>query len=422
MKVLIVGGGGREHALAWKIRKSPKISKLYCAPGNGGTAGIATNVDIGAEDIDALAGFAQKEKIDLTVVGPEAPLVKGIVNLFDSKGLRVFGPSAMAAELEGSKIFMKEILQSAGVPTAKYEMFEDAESALAYLDTVTDYPVVVKADGLAAGKGVLVAPDKASARKFVNELMSSKMFGEAGEKIIIEQCLKGEEASYIVVADGSDFVPLASSQDHKRVGDGDTGLNTGGMGAYSPAPVITPEIDEKIRTKIIRPLLDEMADQGRPFTGFLYAGLMIDDGEPSVLEFNVRFGDPETQPILARYKGDFLALLEAAIEGEISHVTPEWKEGSSVCVVMASEGYPGKYEKGKVIEGLEREMEGATVFHAGTAVKDGKVVTNGGRVLGVTAVGADIREAVDRAYKRVETIKWDGAFWRTDIASRALDR
>jgi len=417
-----VGGGGREHALAWKISQSPQISKLYCAPGNGGTAGIATNVDIGAEDIDALAGFAQKEKIDLTVVGPEAPLVKGIVNLFDSKGLRVFGPSAKAAELEGSKIFMKEILESAGVPTAKYKMFGDAESALSYLDTVTDYPIVVKADGLAAGKGVLVAPEKDSAKNFVNDLMSSKMFGESGEKIIIEQCLKGEEASYIVVADGSNFVPLASSQDHKRVGDGDTGPNTGGMGAYSPAPVITPEIDEKIRAKIIRPLLDEMADQGRPFTGFLYAGLMIDDGEPSVLEFNVRFGDPETQPILARYKGDFLELLEAAIEGEISHVTPEWEEGSSVCVVMASAGYPGKYEKGKVIEGLEQDIEGVTVFHAGTTVKDGKVVTNGGRVLGVTAVGADIREAVDRAYKRVKTIKWDGAFWRTDIASRALDR
>jgi len=417
-----VGGGGREHALAWKISQSPKISKLYCAPGNGGTAGIATNVDIGAEDIDALAGFAHQEKIDLTVVGPEAPLVKGIVNLFDSKGLRVFGPSAKAAELEGSKIFMKEILQSAGVPTAKYEMFRSAESALAYLDTVSDYPVVVKADGLAAGKGVLVAPDKDSAKSFVNDLMSSKMFGESGEKIIIEQCLKGEEASYIVVADGSDFVPLASSQDHKRVGDGDTGPNTGGMGAYSPAPVITPEIDEKIRTKIIRPLLDEMADQGRPFTGFLYAGLMIDGGEPSVLEFNVRFGDPETQPILARYKGDFLELLEAATEGEISRATPEWEEGSSVCVVMASAGYPGTYEKGKVIEGLEQDIDGTTVFHAGTAIKDGKVVTNGGRVLGVTAVGADIREAVDRAYKRVETIKWDGAFWRTDIASRALDR
>jgi phosphoribosylamine--glycine ligase len=422
MKVLIVGGGGREHALAWKISQSTQISKLYCAPGNGGTAGIATNIDIGAEDIDALAGFAQKEKIDLTVVGPEAPLVKGIVNLFDSKGLRVFGPSAKAAELEGSKIFMKEILQSAGVPTAEYEMFGSVESALAYLDTVTDYPVVVKADGLAAGKGVLVAPDRESAKKFVNDLMSSKMFGESGEKIIIEQCLKGEEASYIVIADGSDFVPLASSQDHKRVGDGDTGPNTGGMGAYSPAPVITPEIDEKIRTKIIRPLLDEMADQGRPFTGFLYAGLMIDGGEPSVLEFNVRFGDPETQPILARYKGDFLELLEAAIEGEISHVTPEWEEGSSVCVVMASAGYPGKYEKGKVIEGLEQDIDCVTVFHAGTAIKDGKVVTNGGRVLGVTAVGADIREAVDRAYKRVETIEWDGAFWRTDIASRALDR
>jgi len=417
-----VGGGGREHALAWKIRKSPKVSKLYCAPGNGGTAGIATNVDIGAEDIDALARFALKEKIDLTVVGPEAPLVKGIVNLFDSKGLRVFGPSAMAAELEGSKIFMKETLQSAGVPTAKYEMFRNTELALAYLDTVTDYPIVVKADGLAAGKGVLVAPERDSAKKFVNDLMSSKMFGESGEKIIIEQCLKGEEASYIVIADGSDFVPLASSQDHKRVGDGDTGSNTGGMGAYSPAPVITPEVDEKIRTKIIRPLLDEMADQGRPFTGFLYAGLIIDDGEPSVLEFNVRFGDPETQPILARYKGDFLELLEAATEGEISRVTPEWEEGSSVCVVMASEGYPGKYEKGKVINGLEKDIEGVTVFHAGTAVKDGKIVTNGGRVLGVTAVGADIREAVDRAYGRVETIKWDGAFWRTDIASRALDR
>lgn len=422
MKVLVVGSGGREHTLAWKIKQSPKVTELYCAPGNAGTAQIATNVHIGAEDVDALLNFAKNEKLDLTVVGPEAPLVKGIVDLFSENGLRIFGPTKEAAKLEGSKIFMKEVLQSAGVPTAIYKTFEDAKSALEYLDGIKEFPLVVKADGLAAGKGVLSAYDRESAGNFVNDVMSRKIFGESGNRIIIEQFLDGEEASYIAVADGENFIPLASSQDHKRVGDGDTGPNTGGMGAYSPAPVVTPDVDEKIRKRVVRPILDEMKKRGKPFKGSLYAGLMIKKGEPYVLEINVRFGDPEAQPILPRYRGDFLELLDAAVDGDVQRIKPQWSDDASVCVVMASGGYPGSYEKGKIIEGLDEEMDNVTVFHAGTAIREGRVVTSGGRVLGVTATAPTIKEAAELAYRRTKSIRWDGCFYRKDIAARAINR
>ena len=422
MKLLVIGGGGREHALAWKLKQSTRVEELFCAPGNGGTVQIATNVDIKADDIEALLDFAINEKIDLTVVGPEQPLVLGIVDLFKSNGLRIFGPSQVAAELEGSKAFMKDVLKNAGIPTASYETFDNEDDALAYLDSYPEVPVVVKADGLAAGKGVLVAPDLESANTFVREIMSEKIFGDSGSRVIIEQFLDGEEASYIVVADGDNYLPLATSQDHKRIGDGDTGPNTGGMGAYSPAPVVTQEIEEKINKRVIEPLLTEMKKRGAPFTGFLYAGIMVVNHEPIVLEFNVRFGDPETQPILARYTGDLVDLLEAAIDGDVSRITPEWTEDKSVCVVMASEGYPGSYEKGKVISGLEYKIENVTVFHAGTDIKNGEVVTSGGRVLGVTATAPTYKEAVELAYRRVASITWDGEQHRTDIASRALAR
>jgi phosphoribosylamine--glycine ligase len=424
MKILVVGGGGREHALAWKLKTSPRLKELYCAPGNGGTEGIATNVNIKADDIDALLEFAKKEKIDLTVVGPEQPLVKGIVDLFKSNGLRIFGPTKAAAELEGSKAFMKDVLKTAGIPTADYKTFDNQDGALSYLDSYGKFPVVIKADGLAAGKGVFVAPDADSAKKFVKEVMGEKIFGESGSRIITEQFLDGEEASYIVVADGENFVQLATSQDHKRIGDNDTGPNTGGMGAYSPAPVVTPEIKDKIKKGIIEPLLTEMKKRGAPFTGFLYAGIMVVNGEPIVLEFNVRLGDPEAQPILARYTGDLVELLEAAIDGDVARVEPKWTDYASVCVVMASEGYPGSYEKGMVIAGLEEkdEIENVTVFHAGTEIKNGEVVTSGGRVLGVTATAPNIKDAAKLAYKRVASIKWDGAYSRKDIASRAISR
>ena len=422
MKILVIGSGGREHALSWKLAQSPRVTEVYCAPGNAGTAADVTNVDIPADDLNALAEFAEAEAIDLTVVGPEQPLVDGVVDLFKERGLKVFGPSKEAAQLEGSKVYMKEALIASGVPTASYETFNTAEEAIAYLNSNEKFPIVVKADGLAAGKGVLVAPDREAAIGFVNELMNDKIFGTSGDQIIIEQFLAGEEASYIVVADGSDFVPLASSQDHKRVGDGDSGPNTGGMGAYSPAPVVTPDVDKKIRERVIQPLLDEMVRRGAPFTGFLYAGIMVDNGDPYTLEFNVRFGDPETQPILSRYSDDLTVLLEAAVDGRLSEVKPEWEENAAVCVVMAAGGYPGSYGKGFPISGLDDEIEGVKVFHAGTTFKDGEVVTSGGRVLGVTALAPTIKEATELAYKRVATINWDSVQYRKDIAKRALDR
>ena len=422
MKLLVVGGGGREHALVWKLARSPSVKKIYCAPGNAGTALDGENVDISADDIEALLAFATKESIDFTVVGPEVPLVKGIVDLFKANGLRVFGPSKKAARLEGSKSFMKDVLQKAGIPTASYEVFTDNESARRYIKAITEWRHVVKADGLAAGKGVLVTDDKNEALKFTAGAMAGASFGDAGRRVVIEEFLKGEEASYIVVADGENFVPMASSQDHKRAFDGDKGPNSGGMGAYSPAPVITPDVEEKIQRKVIEPLLREMSSRGTPFTGFLYAGLMIDDGEPSVLEFNVRMGDPETQPLLVRYGGDLLKLLMAAEQGDVSGVNVEWTDDASVCVVMASGGYPGGYEKGKLITGLGSCAENVVVFHAGTKLDGGNVVTSGGRVLGVTATAPTVKEAAAAAYACCKKITWDGSFYRHDIAQRAFNR
>jgi len=418
MKILVVGGGGREHALVWKLAKSPLVNKIFCAPGNAGTAQISENVDIGAADIEALLAFAKKESIDFTVVGPEVPLVKGIVDLFKANGQKIFGPSKEASRLEGSKSFMKDVLQKAGIPTAGYEMFSDYESAEKQIKGIAEWRHVVKADGLAAGKGVLVTDDKDKALKFTADAMAGASFGDAGMKIIVEDFLGGEEASYIVVADGENFVPMASSQDHKRAFDGDKGPNTGGMGAYSPAPVITAEVEEKIKRKVIKPLLHEMSSRGAPFTGFLYAGLMIDNGEPSVLEFNVRMGDPETQPLLLRYGGDLLELLMAAERGDVSGVKVEWRDDASVCVVMASGGYPGSYEKGKRITGLGNCAENVVVFHAGTKLDGENVVTSGGRVLGVTATAPTVKEAAAAAYACCEKVTWDGAFYRKDIAKR----
>ncbi len=421
MKVLVIGGGGREHAIAWRLSQSPRVTELFCAPGNPGTASLATNVALAADDVDGLLSFAQKERVDFTVVGPEIPLVKGVVDLFTKHDLKIFGPTQSAARLEGSKVFMKEMLVKAGIPTAHYKTFTDAASAIAHLDGA-EFPLVIKADGLAAGKGVLVTGDKMEARDFINATMGKKVFGDSGDTIIIEQFLPGEEASYIVVADGADFVSLASAQDHKRVFDGDKGPNTGGMGAYSPAPVVTNEVDEKIRRKVIAPLIKTMREEGCPFTGFLYAGIMVSNGEPYVLEFNVRLGDPEAQPLMFRYHGDLLTLLEAAAAGNVAGVTPEWKNDAAVCVVIASGGYPGDFTKGFPIEGLNAEAENVVVFHAGSKTEGDKTVTSGGRVLGVTAGGATIEEAAKRAYQRAAAIKFEGMYYRKDIAHRAINR
>lgn len=415
MKILVVGGGGREHAIAWKLAQSARVKKIFCAPGNAGTAQVAENLSIGADDLPALLQFAEKEKISLTVVGPEAPLVGGIVDLFEKRGLKIFGPSKNAARLEASKVFMKEVMQKAKVPTAGYRAFTDVKAARDYAGKIEKWPTVVKADGLAGGKGVCVASNSKEAETFIEKLVSQKMFGGAGERVVIEDFMEGEEASYIVVSDGENYAPLATSQDHKRAFDGDKGPNTGGMGAYSPAPVITPEVDEKIRRRIIEPVLAQMRALGSPFKGFLYAGLMIAGGEPSVLEFNVRLGDPETQPILSRYSGDFLEILEAAVSGDVTRVNVKWKSDSAVCVVMAAGGYPDSYEKGHTIEGLHSCADNVTIFHAGTKLDGEKVVTSGGRVLGVTATAPTIKEAVKAAYSCVDGISWKDAFHRKDI-------
>ena len=421
MRVLVVGGGGREHALVWKIAQSPKVSKVYCAPGNAGISGQATIIPIKANDLNGLLEFASKEKIDLTVVGPEEPLTKGIVDLFESKGLPIFGPSQKSAEIEGSKAFAKEMMKKYHIPTAIYEIFEDRTEAIKYIRR-QDAPIVVKADGLAAGKGVLVCKTVGEAIQSVEKIMVEKIFGEAGNKVVIEECLVGEEASFIAFTDGKTILPMASSQDHKPIFDGDKGPNTGGMGAYSPAPVVTGQVHEKIMEEILKPIVQGMAEEGRPYKGVLYAGIMISDGLPKVLEFNARFGDPETQPVLMRMKGDIVPMLEACMKGSLSQYEIEWDSRASVCVVMASRGYPGDYERGKVIEGLEKvsRMEDVFVFHAGTTFKEEQMVTNGGRVLGVTGLGEDIPKAIERTYKAVKKISWNGVHYRTDIGRKAL--
>jgi phosphoribosylamine--glycine ligase len=421
MKVLVVGGGGREHALVWKIAQSPKATKIYCAPGNAGISEQATIVPIKANDLNSLLDFALKEKIDLTVVGPEDPLTQGIVDLFESKGLSIFGANRKAAEIEGSKAFAKEIMKKYYIPTAFYEIFDSRNEAIQYIRR-QGAPIVVKADGLAAGKGVMVCNTVEEAIQSVDKIMVEKIFGEAGNRIIIEEYLVGEEASYIAFTDGKTILPMASSQDHKSIFDGDQGLNTGGMGAYSPAPVVTDAVHEKIIEKILRPIIYGLEEEGRTYKGVLYAGLMIHDGYPKVLEFNARFGDPETQPVLMRMKGDIVPILEACMKGTLSQHRIEWDSRPSVCVVMASKGYPGDYEKGKIIRGLKEvsQMEGVFVFHAGTTIKEGQMITNGGRVLGVTGLGEDIPRAIEKTYQAVKKISWDGVHYRTDIGQKAL--
>ncbi len=423
MKVLVVGSGGREHALVWKIAQSPNVKRIFCAPGNAGISEQATIVPIKASDLKGLLEFALEERIDLTVVGPEDPLTRGIVDLFESKGLFIFGANRKAAEIEGSKAFAKEIMKKYYIPTAVCEIFHQRDDAVKYIREI-GAPVVVKADGLAAGKGVIICKTVEDAIQSVDEIMIKKIFGEAGHRVVIEEYLVGEEASYIAFTDGKAILPLASSQDHKAIFDGDQGPNTGGMGAYSPAPVITEEVHERIIEKILRPIIYGLAEEGRPYKGVLYAGLMIHEGHPKVLEFNARFGDPETQPLLMRMKGDIVSILEACMKGTLSQHRIEWDHRSSVCVVMASKGYPGNYEKGKVITGLKEvsQMESVFVFHAGTAVQEGGVITNGGRVLGVTGLGEDIPRAIEKTYDAVKKISWEGAYYRTDIGQKALCR
>ncbi len=423
MKVLIVGGGGREHALAWKAAQSPQVTKVFCAPGNAGIAADAECVPIKADDIDGLKEFAQKNAIDLTIVGPELPLTLGITDVFEDAGLKVFGPSKEAAQLEGSKIFAKNIMQEAGIPTAAFKAFTNAGEAKAYIQSLGK-PVVVKADGLAAGKGVFPCRTVDDALDAVERIMVKNEFGEAGSSIVVEDFLEGEEASFICFTDGTTVVPLPSSQDHKPIFDDDKGPNTGGMGAYSPAPVITPELHDTVMKTVMQPLIDTLARKNIKYKGIVYAGLMIKDGVPNILEFNVRFGDPETQPILYRLQSDMIELIAAAVDERLSDSTVSCDPQPTVCVVMAAGGYPGSYEKGLEISGLEdaNTVPDAFVFHAGTANDNGKIVTSGGRVLGVTARGATIAQAIDNSYKAVSKINWPGAQFRKDIGKKALNR
>jgi len=421
MKVLIVGSGGREHALAWKLSQSKKVTRIFTAPGNPGTALHGENIIIPAEDIAGLKAFALKEQIDLTVVGPELPLTLGIVDVFIDAGLTIFGPSRAAAELEGSKVFCKELMVKYKIPTAWHKKFEDYDKAVSYIKT-HDGPYVVKADGLAAGKGVIICRTKDEAVDAVDLIIRKKAFGVAGKRIIIEEFLEGEEASYLAITDGAAVVPLAPAQDHKAVFDGDTGPNTGGMGAYSPAPLITPALEAEIMDTVMVPTVKAMEAEGRPYKGVLYAGLMISsDGRPKVLEFNCRFGDPETQPILMRLEDDLFDILMAAAEKRLEGVTLSWGR-PCVCVVMSAEGYPGVYRKGDAISGLDEAatLRDVMVFHAGTGIKEGSIVTSGGRVLGVTALGDDIKSAIDNAYRAVSLISWTGAYYRKDIGKKAL--
>ncbi len=425
MNILIIGGGGREHALAWKAAQSPQVEKVFVAPGNAGTAleSKLENVDISAEDIDGLLAFAQEKGIGLTIVGPEAPLVAGIVDAFAAADLRCFGPTQGAAQLEGSKAFTKDFLARHNIPTAAYGNFTEIEPALAYLEQV-GMPIVIKADGLAAGKGVIITKDRATARETVRGMLSGNRFGEAGHRVVIEEFLQGEEASFIVMVDGKNILPMATSQDHKARDNGDKGPNTGGMGAYSPAPVVTPEMHARIMEQVIHPTVEGMAAEGHPYTGFLYAGVMIDkNGIPKVLEYNCRFGDPETQPIMLRMRSDLVALCNAALDGKLDQCSTEWDNRPALGVVLAAGGYPASYTKGEVISGLpESESENCKVFHAGTAEKEGAVVTNGGRVLCATALGESVAEAQKNAYALAQQIKWKGAFYRTDIGYRAIAR
>ena len=419
LKVLVIGGGGREHTLIWKLEQSPRVAKIYAAPGNAGMASQAEVVNIKAEDIQGLLQLAQKEKIDLTIVGPEAPLVAGIVDQFEAHGLKIFGPRQNAAMIEGSKILAKEIMQKYHIPTARYASFSDYTAAAAYIQEI-GAPCVVKADGLAAGKGVTVAFDIESALQALHQIMEERVFGEAGQAVVIEEYLEGEEVSILAFTDGTTVVPMVSAQDHKRIFDGDQGPNTGGMGAYSPAPVYTEAVHQVAVEQILKPVVAALRAEGRDYKGVLYAGLMVTQTGARVLEFNARFGDPETQAILPRLKTDLVDIIEAILSGCLEKQAIEWLPDTAVCVVLASEGYPGNYPRGRVIQGLEAAAQEALIFHGGTALSDGQIVTNGGRVLGVTALGSDLHSAIDKVYQAVQKISFTGSHYRRDIGYRAL--
>jgi phosphoribosylamine--glycine ligase len=418
MKVLVVGSGAREHALAWKLAQSPSVRQVLCLPGNAGTHGFARNLPGTANDLPHIVATAQAEQVGLVVIGPEDPLVGGLVDQLSAVGIPAFGPDRIGAQLEGSKAYSKKLMTEAGVPTAAYAVFADADAAEQYI-RAQNRPLVVKADGLAAGKGVVVAKDAAEALAAIRTIMRERAFGSAGDTVVIEETLRGQEVSFHVVSDGERYVALASAQDHKRIGDGDQGPNTGGMGAYSPPPVVTPEVERKILDRIVEPTLAALRARGTPFRGALFVGLMVEAGEPSVLEFNTRFGDPETEVILARWSGDLLPLLLGSARGDLRGVSAKWSAPASLCVVMASEGYPGNYPKGRPILGLESTGQEAIVFHAGTVLDDRRVLTNGGRVLTVTATGQSIDEAAARAYAVVQQIHFEGAQYRKDIGHHA---
>jgi phosphoribosylamine--glycine ligase len=420
MKILLVGGGGREHALAWKLAKSPKLTKLYAAPGNAGIARHAECVDIASDNLDGLLAFARKEKIDLTVVGPETPLCKGIVDLFQEHGQRIFGPSKDAAELEGSKVFCKNLLRRYGIPTPNFRVFTQSKAALSFVKS-SPYPLVVKADGLAAGKGAVICQTESEAVVAIEGMMEKKVFGKAGEQVVVEEFINGVEASVLAFSDGSSIATMETTQDHKRVYDGDRGPNTGGMGAYAPAPVAAERDFQRVIREILVPTVHAMNKEKRRFKGVLYAGIMYTKSGPKCLEYNVRFGDPECQPLMMMLKSDIVPILEAVIDEKLGQADVEWDTRPAVCVVMASGGYPGSYETGYEISGIDAaEAGGAAVFHAGTALKDGKLVTAGGRVLGVTAQGADLRDAQSNAYAAVKKIDFKASHYRNDIASKAL--
>ena len=425
MKILIVGGGGREHALAWKAAQSSKVEMVYVAPGNAGTANEdkVTNIEISADDINALKTFAKKEEIELTIVGPEAPLVDGIVDDFQESGLRCFGPTKAAAELEGSKSFCKNFLKKFQIPTAEYEVFTEENLAIDYVKS-KKMPIVIKADGLAAGKGVVIASSQDEAIKTIKEMLSGNKFGDAGHRIVIEEFLEGEEVSYIVISDGKNVLPLATSQDHKARNDGDTGPNTGGMGAYSPAPIANSAIQQRILEEVILPTIKGMESEGRTYTGFLYAGLMVtNDGNLKVLAFNCRFGDPETQPIMMRLKSDLVSMCLASFDNTLTKCNIDWDSRSAVGVVSASDGYPASASKGDIIEGLNSIFpEYIKIFHAGTSMTDGNIVTAGGRVLCATALGDTVSQAKQKAYDAINEINYDGMFFRNDIGYRAIQR
>ena len=423
MQVLVIGGGGREHTLVWKLAQSKKVTKLYAAPGNPGMKDLAECEDLDIADLDGLADWAEKHAIDLTVVGPEAPLVAGIVDVFKARGLTIFGPSAKAAEIEGSKIFSKELMEKYGVPTAFFKVCDNLADARAFVEE-KGAPIVIKADGLAAGKGVVVAMTRDEALAALDEMMGAHKFGSAGNRVVIEEFMEGEEASLLAFTDGKTIVPMLAAQDHKRVNDGDQGPNTGGMGAYCPAPVMTDALKEKTVKEVLRPIVDALAKEGRPYSGCLYAGLMIKGDSVKVVEFNARFGDPETQVVLPLLKSDLAEIMVACANGTLTPDLVEWSDKAAVCVVMASGGYPASYKKGIPITGLiaANAMDDVVVFHAGTREEDGKILTNGGRVLGVTAVADDIPSAQQKAYDAVDKIHFDGAHYRQDIAWRALRR